>query len=467
MVKITDTTFRDGHQSLFATRMRTKDMVPIAEAMDEVGFYSLEVWGGATFDAALRFLNENPWDRPRILKRYIKNTPMQMLLRGQNLVGYKHYPDDVVEKFIYKAAEAGIEIFRIFDALNDLRNMEIAIKAAKKVGIVEGAIVYTISPVHTVDYFVSLAKRLESMEVDTICIKDMAGLLLPSVAYELITRLKKEVSIPIHLHMHDTAGLSLLTYEKAIEAGVDIVDTAMSPFAFGTSQPATESLVAALKGTPYDTGLELEKLEEIAEYLRKVEKKLRKYSSPELRIANTKILEYQIPGGMLSNLYNQLKEMKAENRLEEVLAEVPKVREEIGFPPLVTPVSQIVGTQAVINVLTGERWKIVTKEMKAYLKGFYGKPPAPIDENVRKKVLGDEEPIACRPADLFEPEFERRKEELGKGDEDVLTYILFPEAAKEFFEGKKQKPKPPENAKQYKIWINGEEYLVAIEELKE
>ncbi len=475
MVKITDTTLRDGHQSLFATRMRTEDMVPIAEAMDEMGFFSLEVWGGATFDSAMRFLNENPWDRPKILKKHIKNTPLQMLLRGQNLVGYRHYPDDIVEKFVFKAVEAGIDIFRIFDALNDLRNMETAIKAVKKAGAhAQGSVVYTISPIHTLESFVDMAKKLEEMGADSICIKDMAGLMSPTVASKLVKMMKKEISVPIDLHTHSTAGWAPITYMKAVEAGVDIIDTAMSPFGFGTAQPATESMVAAFKDTPYDTGMDLKKLEKIAEYFKIVEKKLRKYTRMEMRIADTRVLIYQVPGGMLSNLYNQLREMKAEDKIEEVLAEVPKVRAEVGYPPLVTPLSQIVGTQAVMNVISGERWKMVTKEMRNYIKGLYGKPPGKINEEIKKKVLGDEEPITVRPADLLEPGFEKFKEEIGDladNDEDVLSYALFPDVARKFLMRRKglieENLEPPKEGKKYKIWINGEEYLVNVEEMHE
>ena len=475
MVKITDTTLRDGHQSLFATRMRTEDMVPIAEAMDEMGFFSLEIWGGATFDSAMRFLNENPWDRPKILKKHIKNTPLQMLLRGQNLVGYRHYPDDIVEKFVFKAVEAGIEIFRIFDALNDLRNMETAIKAVKKAGAhAQGSVVYTISPIHTLESFVDMAKKLEEMSADSICIKDMAGLMSPTVASKLVRMMKKELSIPIDLHTHSTAGWAAITYMKAVEAGVDVIDTAMSPFGFGTAQPATESMVAAFKDTPYDTGMDLKKLEKIAEYFKIVEKKLRKYTRMEMRIADTRVLIYQVPGGMLSNLYNQLREMKAEDEIENVLAEVPKVRAEVGYPPLVTPLSQIVGTQAVMNVILGERWKMVTKEMRNYIKGLYGKPPGKIEEEIKKKVLGEEEPITIRPADLLEPGFEKVKKEIGdlaENDEDVLSYALFPDVARKFFMRRKglieETPEPPKKGKKYKIWINGEEYLVNVEEMHE
>jgi len=474
MVKLTDTTFRDGHQSLFATRMRTEDMIPIAEAMDEMGFFSLEVWGGATFDSAMRFLNENPWDRPRTLKKYIKNTPLQMLLRGQNLVGYRHYPDDIVEKFVLKAKEAGIDIFRIFDALNDIRNMETAIRAVKKAGgHAQGAVVYTISPIHTLESYVEMAKKLEEMGVDSICIKDMAGLMSPTVAYKLITMLKKEISVPIDLHTHSTAGWAPVTYMKAVEAGVDIIDTAMSPFGFGTSQPATESMVASFQGTEYMTGIDLKKLEKIAKYFREVEKKLRKYTRMEMRIADTRVLLYQIPGGMLSNLYNQLKEMNAEDKIEDVLAEVPRVREEVGYPPLVTPLSQIVGTQAVMNVIGGERWKIVTKEMRNYIKGLYGRPPGKIKEEIVKKVLGEEKPITARPADLLKPEFEKLKKEIGDladSDEDVLSYALFPDVAKKFLMRRKgllnETPQPPREGKKYKIWIDGEEYFVNVEEVE-
>ncbi len=473
MVKITDTTLRDGHQSLFATRMRTEDMIPIAEALDEMGFFSLEVWGGATFDSAMRFLNENPWDRPKTLKKYIKDTPLQMLLRGQNLVGYRHYPDDVVEKFVFKAHKAGIDIFRIFDALNDIRNMESAIRAVKKAGAhAQGAVVYTISPIHTLESYVEMAKKLEELGVDSICIKDMAGLMSPTVAYKLIKMLKEEISVPIDLHTHSTAGWAPLTYMKAVEAGVDIIDTAISPFGFGTAQPATESMVAAFQGTEYDTGMDLKKLEKIAEYFRDVEKKLRKYTRMEMRFADTRVLIYQVPGGMLSNLYNQLREMNAEERIEEVLAEVPRVRSEVGYPPLVTPLSQIVGTQAVMNVLGGERWKMVTKEMKNYIKGLYGKPPGKINEEIKKKVLGDEEPITVRPADLLKPEFEKLKNEIGEladNDEDVLSYALFPDVARKFLMRRKgllnDVPEPPKNGKKYKIWVNGEEYLVNVEEM--
>ena len=396
-----------------------------------------------------------------------------MLLRGQNLVGYRHYPDDIVEKFVFKAVEAGIDIFRIFDALNDIRNMETAIKAVKKAGAhAQGSVVYTISPIHTLESFVEMAKKLEELGVDSICIKDMAGLMSPTVASKLVKMMKKELSVPIDLHTHSTAGWAPITYMKAVEAGVDIIDTAMSPFGFGTAQPATESMVAAFKDTPYDTGMDLKKLEKIAEYFRVVEKKLRKYTRMEMRIADTRVLIYQVPGGMLSNLYNQLKEMKAEDKIEEVLAEVPQVRAEVGYPPLVTPLSQIVGTQAVMNVISGERWKMVTKEMRNYIKGLYGKPPGEIKEEIKKKVLGDEKPITARPADLLEPGFEKVKEEIGDladNEEDVLSYALFPDVARKFFMRRKglaeETSEPPKEGKKYKIWINGEEYFVNVEEM--
>jgi len=381
--------------------------------------------------------------------------------------------DDVVEAFVEKAAENGIDVFRIFDALNDLRNMETAIKAVKKAGAhAQGAVVYTISPIHTLENFVEMAKKLEEMGVDSICIKDMAGLMSPTVASELVKMMKKELSVPIDLHTHNTAGWAPITYMKAVEAGVDIIDTAMSPFGFGTAQPGTESMVAAFKDTPYDTGMDLKKLEKIAEYFRTVEKKLRKYTRMEMRIADTRVLIYQVPGGMLSNLYNQLREMNAEDKIEEVLAEVPRVRAEVGYPPLVTPLSQIVGTQAVMNVISGERWKMVTKEMRNYIKGLYGRPPGDISEEIKRKVLGDEEPITVRPADLLEPGFEKLKEEIGdlaENDEDVLSYALFPDVARKFFMHRRglieKAPQPPKEGKKYKIWINGEEYLVNVEEM--
>ncbi|HDN80189.1 MAG TPA: oxaloacetate decarboxylase subunit alpha [Chloroflexi bacterium] len=435
-VRITDTSFRDAHQSLLATRMRTEDMLPIAPKMDQVGFHSMEVWGGATFDSAMRYLNEDPWERLRLLKEKLPNTPLQMLLRAQNVVGYKHYPDDIVERFIVRAKANGIDIFRIFDALNDPRNMAWAMKIAKREGAhVQAAICYTISPVHTIEKYVEMAKELVDMGADSICIKDMAGLLSPYVAYELVSRLKQEIEVPIQLHTHYTSGMATATVLKAIEAGVDIVDTAISSLALGSSQPPVETLVAILKGTPRDPGLDLKLLSEIAEYFSKVREKYKAFEAP-LRV-DVNVLRYQIPGGMLSNLVAQLKEQKALHLLPKVLEEVPRVREELGYPPLVTPTSQIVGTQAVLNVLFGERYKIIPQEVKAYIKGFYGRPPAPIDPEVKKLAIGDEEPINCRPADLIPPGFEKAKEEIGplaKSEEDILSYALFPQVARPFLE---------------------------------
>ncbi|HOQ16176.1 MAG TPA: oxaloacetate decarboxylase subunit alpha [Defluviitaleaceae bacterium] len=438
-VKITDTTFRDAHQSLIATRMTTEDMLPIAEKMDQVGFHSMEVWGGATFDSCLRFLKEDPWERLRKLRATIKNTKLQMLLRGQNLLGYRHYADDVVEYFVQKSIANGIDIIRIFDALNDTRNLETAIKAAnKEKGHVQVAISYTLSEVHTLDYYVKLAKELESMGAHSLCIKDMAGLLLPYQAYELVSALKKAVKIPIQLHGHYTSGVVAMSYLKGIEAGADVVDTAMSPFSMGTSQPATEVMVETLKGTPYDTGLNQELLAEIADYFRPLREKAMEEGllNPKVLGVDIKTLLYQVPGGMLSNLVSQLKTQNAEDRFYEVLEEIPRVRADFGYPPLVTPTSQIVGTQAVLNVLMNERYKMVTKESKALVKGEYGRTPVPISEEIVKKVIGNEKPITCRPADLIEPELEKIESEMKQykeQDEDVLTYALFPQVAEEFF----------------------------------
>ena len=438
-VGITETIFRDAHQSLWATRMKTDDMLKVAAAIDEIGFHSLEAWGGATFDTALRFLNEDPWTRLRLLRGTIQKTPLQMLLRGQNLLGYRHYPDDVVRAFCFKAKENGITIFRIFDALNDPRNMETAIKACKEAGAhVQGTICYTISPVHSIDSYVELAKQLKEMGSDSICIKDMAGLLMPYVAEELVKRLKAEVGLPVQLHCHYTSGMASMTYLKAIEAGADVVDTALSALAMGTSQPPTESLVAALQGTAYDTGLDLAKIAPINQHYKDLSAEYKDLDTP--RKVDTAVLSYQIPGGMISNLVNQLKSQNALHRYEEVLAEVPRTRAELGYPPLVTPTSQMVGTQAVLNVLTGKRYGVVPKEIKDYVRGYYGRPPAPIDPEVKKLIIGDEEPITCRPADLLEPRIDAARSELAeKGfgqltEEDVLSYILFPEVALAFFQ---------------------------------
>ncbi|MFX1561759.1 MAG: pyruvate/oxaloacetate carboxyltransferase [Promethearchaeota archaeon] len=440
-VKLTDTTFRDAHQSLLATRMKTDDMLPIAEKMDKVGFYSMEVWGGATFDAPMRFLKENPWERLRQLRRTIKKTKLQMLLRGQNIVGYHHYPDDTVRKFVELAAKNGIDIFRIFDALNDPRNMKTAIRAVKKAGAhAQLSLCYTTSPVNDVESFVKLAKTLESMDADSICIKDMAGLCKPFVARDLVTRLKEEISVPIQLHSHYTSGMASMTYLEAIQAGVYVVDTAVSSLALATSQPPCETLVAVLKGTPWDTGLDLDLLSDIATYFQEVRTKYDVFESGFVGV-DTNVLQFQIPGGMLSNLINQLREQQALDRLQEVLDEVPRVRKELGYPPLVTPSSQFVGTQATLNVLLGERYKTVPEEVKQYVRGFYGRPPAQIDPIVQRRIIGDEKPISCRPADLLEPAIPRARRELKgiTGDiEDIIAYILFPQPAKEFFEHRKR-----------------------------
>ena len=437
---ITDTILRDAHQSQAATRMRIEDMLPGCEILDSIGYWSLECWGGATFDACMRFLDEDPWERLRKLRSAMPKTRLQMLLRGQNLLGYKHYADDVVDEFIEKSIKNGIDVIRVFDALNDPRNLMQSVKSIKKYGgICEAAISYTVSPVHNIEYFVKLAKLLEKMGADTICIKDMANLLLPYDAYKLVSELKRSVSVPIHLHTHNTAGTGDMTNLMAAQAGVDIVDTALSPLANGTSQPATESLVATLQGTDRDTGLDLVKLNEAAAYFRTVVDKLKKEGilDPKVLSVDTKALIYQVPGGMLSNLLNQLKQAKKEDKYYEVLAEVPRVRKDFGYPPLVTPTSQIVGTQAVMNVLAGERYKMVPKESKGMLKGEYGQLPAPVNEEVRKKCIGDEEVITCRPADLIAPELEKYRAEAGdlaKCEEDVLSYALFPQVAKKFLE---------------------------------
>lgn len=437
---ITDTILRDAHQSQAATRMKTEDMLPGCEILDSVGYWSLECWGGATFDSCMRFLDEDPWERLRKLRSAMPNTRLQMLLRGQNLLGYKHYADDVVEEFIEKSIKNGIDVIRVFDALNDPRNLMQSVKSIKKYGgICEAAISYTVSPVHNIEYFVKLAKLLEKMGADTICIKDMANLLLPYDAYKLVSELKRSVNVPIHLHTHNTAGTGDMTNLMAAQAGVDIVDCALSPLANGTSQPATESLVATLQGTDRDTGLDLVKLNEAAAYFRKIADKLKNEGilDPKVLSVDTKALIYQVPGGMLSNLLSQLKQAKKEDKYYEVLAEVPRVREDFGYPPLVTPTSQIVGTQAVMNVLAGERYKMVPKESKGMLKGEYGQLPAPVNEEVRRKCIGDEEVITCRPADLIAPELDKYRAEAGdlaKSEEDVLSYALFPQVAKKFLE---------------------------------
>lgn len=439
-LKITDTILRDAHQSQAATRMRIEDMLPACEVLDKIGFYSLECWGGATFDSCMRFLNEDPWERLRTLRGALPNTKLQMLLRGQNLLGYKHYADDTVEAFIKKSIENGIDIIRIFDALNDIRNIEAAMKFTKQYGgTVEAAISYTTSPVHSHEYFVDLACRLEEKGADIICIKDMANLLLPYDAYSLVKALKEKISAPIHLHTHNTSGTGDMTYLMAAMAGVDIVDTALSPLANGTSQPATESLVATMASTERDTGLDLALLSDAAAHFRGIAKKLKESGSLDPKVLNvdTNTLLYQVPGGMLSNLISQLKQANAEDKYYEVLAEIPRVRKDFGYPPLVTPTSQIVGSQSVLNVLSGERYKVFTKESKGLLKGEYGRLPGEVNEEVRKKAIGDEEVITCRPADLIAPELEKYKEEtkgIAKCEEDVLSYALFPKVATDFFE---------------------------------
>lgn len=439
-VKITETVLRDAHQSLMATRMRTEEMLPILEKLDQIGYFSLEAWGGATFDACLRFLNEDPWDRLRKIKDKVKKTPLQMLLRGQNILGYKHYADDVVEEFVKKSVANGIDIIRIFDALNDVRNIETSIKATIKAGAhAQAAVVYTISPVHDTEHYIKTAKQLAEMGANSICIKDMSGILTPYYAYELVSELKKEVKLPIHLHTHYSSGIASMTYLKAIEAGVDIIDTAISPLALGTSQPATEPMVAALQGTEYDTGLNLELLDEITEYFRPIRDKYLDNGTinPKVLGVDAKTLVYQVPGGMLSNLVSQLAQQNALNKYDDVLKEVPKVRADLGYPPLVTPMSQMVGTQAVFNVVLGERYKMVPSEIKNYVKGQYGQSTVPIGQDIISKIIGNEERIVSRPADSIEPQLKQIRDEI-KGyieqEEDVLSYALFPQVALKFFQ---------------------------------
>ena len=448
-VKITETILRDGHQSLIATRMTTEEMLPALEILDGVGYHAMEVWGGATFDACLRFLNEDPWERLRIIRKNVKNTKLQMLLRGQNLLGYKHYADDVVDEFVNRAIGNGIDIIRIFDALNDTRNLQRSIEATKKFGgHAQGTISYTMSPAHTNEVFIKLAKEIEEMGADSLCIKDMAGLLSPYNTFELVKQIKSAIKIPLELHTHATSGLGSMTYMKAAEAGVDIIDTALSPFAEGTSQPPTEPLAYAFKGTEFDPQLNMDLLNQAAEYFRPIREKYIASGllDPKLMGVDINTLIYQVPGGMLSNLVSQLKQSNAMNKFEEVLKEVPRVREDLGYPPLVTPTSQIVGTQAVLNIVTGERYKMVPNEVKQLVKGMYGKTTVPIKEEIIKKIIGDEEVITCRPADLIEPELEKTKREVAQyveQDEDVLTRALFPQPSVEFFKYR--------NAKRYQI----------------
>ncbi len=478
-VQITETVLRDGHQSLIATRMRTEDMLPICAKLDKVGFWSLEVWGGATFDACLRFLKEDPWERLRMLRKALPNTRLQMLLRGQNLLGYRHYSDDVVRAFVDRAAGNGIDVFRIFDALNDTRNLRVAIDAVKKNGKhAQGAISYTTGPVHGIPQFIAMAKEMEAMGCDSIAIKDMAGLLTPGATAQLVDALVAELNVPVAIHSHATAGLASMCQLKAIEHGAAHIDTAISAFAGGTSHPPTESMVAALRGTDFDSGLDLPLLQEIGFYFHEVRKKYHQYES-EFTGIDTRVQVNQVPGGMISNLSNQLREQGALGRMNEVLAEIPRVREDLGYPPLVTPTSQIVGTQAVLNVLTGARYKNITNEVKFYLQGRYGKAPGAVNSIVRQQAIGNEEVIDVRPADLLSPELENLREQVGglaKSEEDVLTFAMFPEVGREFLEQREQgdlkpeplEPVPNENATvtaaptEFNVTMHGETYHIKV-----
>lgn len=476
-VKITDTTLRDAHQSLWATRMRTEDMLPILADIDEAGFFSLEVWGGATFDVCLRFLGEDPWERLRLIKSHIKKTPLQMLLRGQSLVGYQHYPDDVVREFVSLSVKNGIDIIRIFDALNDVRNMVVPMQAAKEAGAhVQASVVYTISPVHTTKHYLETATALVELGADSICIKDMAGLLTPFKAYELVALLKKELGIMIHLHSHYIGGMAVGAYLKAAEAGVDVIDTASVPLAFGASQPPAETVVRAFQETEYDTGLNLRHLFYIAKYFEAL-RKSRGFDRGVTRITDMRVFEHQVPGGMISNLVSQLEEQRALDRIHDVLDEIPKVREELGYPPLVTPTSQIVGTQAVLNVLSGARYKLVPGEVKAYVRGLYGRPPAPMDPEIQKKIIGDEVPLTVRPADILEPglaKAERDSAGLARSPEDVISYALFPQVAKKFFEerqrgviSREEISKTPKASKTQTALLTKEDSKMNLKEIKE
>ena len=478
-VNITDTVLRDGHQSLIATRMRTEDMLPICDKLDAIGYWSLEVWGGATFDSCIRFLKEDPWERLRQLRQSLPNTRLQMLLRGQNLVGYRHYSDDVVRAFVRKAADNGIDVFRIFDALNDTRNLEVSIEAVKQAGKhAQGAISYTTSPVHSTERFVAMAKELQRLGCDSIVVKDMAGLLTPYAAAELFAALNQAVSIPTHLHSHATSGLAEMCFLKAIENGCGGIDTAISAFSGGTSHPATESMVAAFMGTPSETGLDLGKLQEIGFYFNEVRKKYHQFESDYTGV-DTRVQLNQVPGGMISNLANQLREQGALKRINEVLEEIPRVREDLGYPPLVTPTSQIVGTQAVLNVLTGSRYQSITNEVKFYLQGRYGQPPGTVNELVRQKAIGNEEVITVRPADLLTAEMDKLSQEIGKlasTEEDVLTYAMFPEVGREFLQQRSDgnlkpeplEPLPHEDAQlsgtptEFNVTLHGDSYHIKV-----
>lgn len=476
---ITDTTLRDAHQSLIATRMKTEDMLPLARVIDKVGFFSVEAWGGATFDSSIRYLAEDPWDRVRLLREELQHTPIQMLLRGQNLVGYRHYPDDVVNRFVELAHKNGVDIFRVFDALNDIRNMRESMRMVKKVGAhLQGALCYTTSPVNSIPGFIDMAKELYALDCDSICIKDMAGLIMPDAARELITGIKDEIDTKVDLHSHSTSGIASMSYQAAIESGVDILDTAMSPFALGTSQPPTESIVASLQKTPRDTGIDLVTLLEVRDLCVKLRDKYGGLLDPISERVDSNVLVYQLPGGMISNLVSQLREQDALDRLDDVFAEVPRVRADLGYPPLVTPTSQIVGTQAVFNVLLGkERYRNVTNEVRDYVRGLYGKSPAPISDEIRELIIGDEPVISVRPADLLEPVYEKMKEQaiaegLIKKEEDVLTYILYPAIAPSFLRGerkpeeilpaRKQSAEASEIPHSMEVEVDGEVYSVRI-----
>ncbi|MFC2009777.1 pyruvate/oxaloacetate carboxyltransferase [Chloroflexota bacterium] len=480
-IKLTDTTLRDAHQSLIATRMRTKDILPIAAEMDKVGFYSMEVWGGATFDTCIRFLNEDPWDRLRDLRNQVKHTRLQMLLRGQNIVGYRHYADDVLHEFLRLSIKNGVDVFRIFDALNDLGNMGPSIKMVKELGgHVQGAISYTTSPVHTTEKFAGMAQKLEELGCDSLCIKDMAGLISPAGATELVKAIKAKTTIPLDLHSHCSSGMAPFSYYAAAEAGIDILDTAFSAFAWGTSQPPTESIAAALENTPYATGLDLEKLYDIGEYFGTLSGKYRGLFTAETTRANINVLLHQIPGGMLSNLISQLREQNALDKFSEVLKEVPRVRADLGYPPLVTPTSQVVGIQAVLNVLAGDRYKQVTEEVKSYLNGDYGQPPSEVNEEVRKQVIGDKKPTTTRPADRIKPELDKMRAEARKlgilhKEEDLITYAMYPQVALKFLRGELKEesiPTPMAQAakgggpedfpKEFSVDVDGEVFSVKV-----
>lgn len=497
---ITEVVLRDAHQSLFATRLRIDDMLPIAEKLDQMGYWSVESWGGATFDACIRYLGEDPWERIREIKKVMPNTPQQMLFRGQNILGYRHYADDVVEKFVERAAVNGVDVFRVFDAMNDPRNLETAIAAVRKVGKhAQGTLSYTVSPVHSLEKWIALGKEIESMGADSVCIKDMAGLLKPYAAFELVSRLKAQLSIPVHMHCHATTGLSTATALKAVEAGIDNIDTAISSMSMTYGHSPTESVVAMLQGTERDTGLNIDSLEEVAAYFREVRKKYASFEG-SLRGIDSRILVAQVPGGMLTNMESQLREQGAEDKFDEVLAEIPRVREDLGFIPLVTPTSQIVGTQSVLNVLTGERYKSISKETAGVLKGLYGAAPAPFDSALQAKVLDGEAAVTCRPADLLEPEVEKLSLELEtlaseKGIklaeskiDDVLTYALFPQVGLKFLQNRnnpdafepvpglpakvdsnasvatQKSTTPSDGPETYTVKVNGQSYIVEVEE---